>query len=665
MLLLPAAGVYSQDYTYDGNGNLSKDTGKKIQSIHYNYLNLADTIVYDDGRKIIYLYSASGQKLQEQVIDTGGHVVKRADYLGGIVYRNDTLRQVDHENGRVVPVSPGNSASAWEYQYALKDHADNVRTLLTARQDVDNTRGTFETVNLAAEQNGYLRYDDARRINSPLFDHTKNGSSSFSERLNGSANEKYGLAKSLSVMPGDVISLEVFAKYADPDASHWQQALISLMSQIASGATGTVVDGTGYSTNGNTPFAFAGLSGTGGNTSPGPKAYLNWLVFDHRFAFRNGGFVKMDASAKENGSNVAHQRLSRQLTITEPGYVYVYLSNEEASPVDVFFDDFTVQLTKGPVVQQADYDPFGLVLNETDREHAEPNNFLYSGKELQEDFDLNWYDYGARMYDPTLGRWQVIDPKAEKYTAWSPYNYVMNNPVKFVDPDGRDGRLVINKQSRIAYIEANFYVYHYERDAALAGAQVWSDLIGKEKIVIDNVEYKLGYSVTVIQVDGQDKESLAEQDPIGNVINLTTSRLYNPESGVEDLGVTNGNVITLPVKPSATDVAHEMGHTMLNLDGPNDEHISGTIMASNNLDQKYRLNKEFVEKVRQTYGVVRNPHPAQGSKITVTRPNGKTETIEDLPGNRFKKVYSPQVSNEDVLKALRQRITEGIRQSNP
>ena len=63
--------------------------------------------------------------------------------------------------------------------------------------------------------------------------------------------------------------------------------------------------------------------------------------------------------------------------------------------------------------------------------------FKYNGKELDTKKGLNWYDYGARQYDATLGRWFVADPLAEKYYAWSPYNYCVNSPVKFVDPNGK------------------------------------------------------------------------------------------------------------------------------------------------------------------------------------------------------------------------------------
>jgi len=88
------------------------------------------------------------------------------------------------------------------------------------------------------------------------------------------------------------------------------------------------------------------------------------------------------------------------------------------------------------VIQERHYYPFGMEMSELSYGTG-TNKYLYNSKEIQNDFDLYWYDYGARMYDPMLGRWHSVDPLAEEMPSWSPYSYGFNNPIRFIDPDGR------------------------------------------------------------------------------------------------------------------------------------------------------------------------------------------------------------------------------------
>lgn len=89
---------------------------------------------------------------------------------------------------------------------------------------------------------------------------------------------------------------------------------------------------------------------------------------------------------------------------------------------------------QGRIRQHTEYLPFGeIFVEESVQEGAQ--NYLFNAKEL--DRETGFYYYGARFYDPRLSIWLSADPLAEKYPGWSPYNYTLLNPVKYVDPDGR------------------------------------------------------------------------------------------------------------------------------------------------------------------------------------------------------------------------------------
>ncbi|OVE62829.1 DUF6443 domain-containing protein [Chryseobacterium mucoviscidosis] len=95
------------------------------------------------------------------------------------------------------------------------------------------------------------------------------------------------------------------------------------------------------------------------------------------------------------------------------------------------------------IIDVNDYYPFGMNHLKSGNSFfgaSSYKNYKYNGKELQES---GMYDYGARFYMPDIGRWGVVDPLAEKMRRWSPYTYAFDNPIRFIDPDGRQGKDII------------------------------------------------------------------------------------------------------------------------------------------------------------------------------------------------------------------------------
>ncbi|WP_176954519.1 DUF6443 domain-containing protein [Niabella drilacis] len=118
-------GVNSgDDYTYDTNGNLTKDANKNISGISYNILNLPQQIDVTGQGTISYQYDAAGNKLSKTVDETG-QGQKVTTYLGGMIFENDVLQHVAMEEGRFRP-----NGSVFTADYFLKDHLGNVRAMI-------------------------------------------------------------------------------------------------------------------------------------------------------------------------------------------------------------------------------------------------------------------------------------------------------------------------------------------------------------------------------------------------------------------------------------------------------------------------------------------------------------------------------------------------------
>lgn len=127
-------------------------------------------------------------------------------------------------------------------------------------------------------------------------------------------------------------------------------------------------------------------------------------------------------------ANTDHE-LNLSKTIEKNGYIYVYVSNESNNSFDVYFDDLRITHTKGKVIQEDHYYPFGLNISALSSRAplSKPNKYnTFQGQERTEDFDLGWYSFKWRNHDPTIGRFFNVDPLAEKYLYNSPYAFSEN-----------------------------------------------------------------------------------------------------------------------------------------------------------------------------------------------------------------------------------------------
>jgi RHS repeat-associated protein len=590
------------DYTYDYNGNLGKDHNKQIDSIRYNHLNLPEHIHILGKGNIAYLYDAAGIKHRKVVTDSTANPVKitTTDYVGGLVYEQDSLQFASHEEGRIRASYAVGQPVKYSYDYFLKDHLGNIRTVLTAGQQETGLYLASMETETAAKENALFSNIDASRTEKPVGypEDATTQQNSFVAKLNGeNPDKKIGPSLVLKVMAGDTIQIGAKAFYKSGATPQNKQTappadmLTALISAFGNGQTpadpghgaaATAVNNTPFNNDFNNTYQRLKDKDDDAANPQRPKAYLNFVLFDEGFNLVEGNSgVKQVQAQPDELQTLAQGKMVMQ----KSGFLYVYTSNE--SPQDVFFDNVVVMSSPSPVLEETHYYPFGLTMAGISTQavgRLENKNEKFQGQPLDDELGLNWYGFKWRNHDPQIGRFIQIDPLSDKYVHNSPYAFSENKVTAHLELEGLES------------ISFHFmYPHNYE---------------GNTKIDLKNDEYR--------QAWGQATGKIVKVGIISTVL------LLQPQIGIP---LALADITGAPVLPSpqaiATTAAAETGTVMNAADdvaktsGLGDEAASAASAAST-ADDAVVVTKEGIAlpkggKYKIPENLVENPHNPPGT----------------------------------------------------
>lgn len=475
------------DYVYDNNGNVVIDLNKNAKDlnnvvgangVHYNFLDKPDQIRIAGKGTITITYSGDGEKLQRTFTPESGQATITT-YINQFVYQAtgtgaDVLSYINFEEGRLRVVTPTSQNNGYDqltvdgnmdlpnskrgaYDYFILDYQQNVRMILSEETHVAGNTATMEASRAGTEdpvfgQTGGANEVETTRYSTSLTNWTGNTTTSVS-RLGNIAGHNIGPNTLQKVMAGDIVNANVQYYYNQPasnyNPNYVSNVLSSLLQAITNGPTSGIVKGNASNVtsqlNVNTGFLNAVQPTTNAGTTP--LAYLTILFFDERFNFisaQDGGAYQAQVASSVSGSGLPTLPLNG-IKAPKNGYVYVYVSNQ--SDQDVYFDNLAVTISQGNIIEENHYYSFGLKIAAiSSKKYADNydgtinNPYQYNGKEmLDDDANLNWYDYGFRNYDPQIGRFMQLDPLTDYYPFLTPYQYASNDPITNIDIDGLEG----------------------------------------------------------------------------------------------------------------------------------------------------------------------------------------------------------------------------------
>jgi RHS repeat-associated protein len=475
----------------DLNKNVQSVNGgaSGTRGIIYNFLDKPELIRIIGKGTVKIVYNADGEKLQRAFIPESGGASTITTYINGYTYQESatittstpapmgggtsTLSFISFEEGRIRSVTAVSSQSEFDiltvdgnidlpngkrgvFDFFVMDYQQNVRMILTEETHTAANTATMETTRSTIEesifgQTGGGNEVAATRVAKPIA-WSNSAAGNHVSGLGTNLGHNIGPNVLQKVMAGDKISTTVDYYYPSSASGNNTSFLTSVTNSLAQAISGS--NGTTNLIKNNASLITTQLGGVtnfinavqpnGSNPGGGrPQAYLTILFFDERFNFisaTDGGVAQeqVAASVTSSGATLGQGGSLANIKAPKNGYVYVYVSNQ--SNESVYFDNLFVKIDGGNIIEENHYYSYGLKIASISSKKAGDsyegqlkNNYLYNGKELFDDGDINWYDYGFRNYDAQIGRFTQIDPLTDFYSKFSPYLYAGNDPIENVD----------------------------------------------------------------------------------------------------------------------------------------------------------------------------------------------------------------------------------------